>query len=134
MTHKQAKLHAEHFSCVTRSDYGIARNAFGGCSVFILPPEKDRSGSELLCEVVRYADIGPQTREKHLSLDQLHGDHWSWHWHVPETLGESADLNQTDIPGLCLTAVCQLLDEGKITIADVDGAYTRSKERASSKL
>jgi hypothetical protein len=52
---------------------------------------------------------------------------------VPETLGESADLNQTDIPGLCLTAVYQLLDEGKITIADVDGAYTRSKERASSK-
>jgi hypothetical protein len=52
---------------------------------------------------------------------------------VPVTLGESADLNQTDIPGLCLTAVYQLLDEGKITIADVDGAYTRSKERASSK-
>jgi hypothetical protein len=51
---------------------------------------------------------------------------------VPVTLGEAADLNQTDIPGLCLTAVYQLLDEGKITIADVDGAYTRSKERASS--
>jgi hypothetical protein len=49
---------------------------------------------------------------------------------VPETLGESASLNQTDIPGLCLTAVYQLLDEGKLTIADVDGAYARAKESA----
>ena len=52
---------------------------------------------------------------------------------VPETLGESAGLNDTDIPGLCLTAVYQLLDEGKITIADVDSAYARAKECASSK-
>ena len=51
---------------------------------------------------------------------------------VPVTLGESADLNQTDIPGLCLTAVYQLLDEGKLTIDDVHGAYARAKECASS--
>jgi hypothetical protein len=51
---------------------------------------------------------------------------------VPETLGESAGLNETDIPGLCLTAVYQLLDEGRITIWDVHGAYTRAKERAIS--
>jgi len=135
MTHKQAKRNAEHFSCVTRSDFGIASNAFGGYSVFILPPEKDRSGSELICEVVRYADIGPQTREKHLLLDQLHGDHWSWHWHepiVPETLGESADIHQTDIKGLCLKAVYVLLAEGKITIADVHNAYSRAKEGETS--
>lgn len=79
MTHKQAKLHAEHFACVTRSDYGISRDAFGGCSAFILPPEKDRSGSELLCEVVRYADIGQQARERHVALDRLHGDNWDLH-------------------------------------------------------
>jgi hypothetical protein len=49
---------------------------------------------------------------------------------VPVTLGESAGLHETDIPGLCLSAVYQLLDEGKITIADVDGAYARARERA----
>lgn len=51
---------------------------------------------------------------------------------TPETLGESASLHQTDIPGLCLTAVYQLLDEGKLTIDDVHGAYTRAKESAIS--
>ena len=51
---------------------------------------------------------------------------------VPETLGESADIHQTDIKGLCLTAVYVLLAEGKITIADVHNAYSRAKEGATS--
>ena len=45
---------------------------------------------------------------------------------VPETLGESAGLNQTDIKGLCLTAVYVLIAEGTLTIADVHGAYARA--------
>lgn len=44
---------------------------------------------------------------------------------VPETLGESAGLHETDIKGLCLQAVYQLLAEGKLTIADVHEAYKR---------
>lgn len=51
---------------------------------------------------------------------------------VPVTLGESAGLNETDIPGLCLTAVYQLLEEGRITIDDVHGAYERTKGGAIS--
>jgi len=76
VTYKQAKEHARHYSVVTKCDYGVMRDAFGGCMAFILPPEKDRSGSELTCEVVRYADIMPSERQRHLDLDEKYGDGW----------------------------------------------------------
>jgi hypothetical protein len=76
MTYEQAKAHARHYSVVTKCDYGVMRDAFGGCMAFILPPEKDRSGSELQCEVVRYADITPTERQRHLELDEKYGDGW----------------------------------------------------------
>lgn len=44
---------------------------------------------------------------------------------APMTLGESAGLHGTDIKGLCLQAIYQLLAEGKLTIADVHEAYQR---------
>jgi len=46
---------------------------------------------------------------------------------VPVTLGEVADIERTTIPYLCLAAVYQLLDEGKLTIADVQAAYQRGE-------
>jgi hypothetical protein len=46
---------------------------------------------------------------------------------IPETLGEAADLERTTISYLCLGAVYQLLDEGKLTIADVQAAYQRGE-------
>ena len=76
MTYEQAKGHARHFACVTKCDYGIMREVFGGCMVFILPPEARRCGSELTCEVVRYADITPAERQLHLELDEQYGDGW----------------------------------------------------------
>jgi hypothetical protein len=51
---------------------------------------------------------------------------------VPETLGESAGIHQTDIRGLCLSAIYQLIAEGRLTIADVHGAYARTCGGATS--
>lgn len=50
---------------------------------------------------------------------------------VPVTLGEAADLERTTIPYLCLAAVYQLLEEGKLTIADVQQAYQRGETSSS---
>lgn len=44
---------------------------------------------------------------------------------VPVTLGEAASLEKTTIEYLCLSAVYQLLEEGKLTPADVQQAYKR---------
>ena len=46
---------------------------------------------------------------------------------VPVTLGEAADIERTTIQYLCLAAVYQLLEEGKLTIADVQQAYKRGE-------
>lgn len=51
---------------------------------------------------------------------------------VPESLGESAGLHGTNISGLCLSAVCQLLEEGTLTVADVHAAHSRWRESVSS--
>jgi hypothetical protein len=50
---------------------------------------------------------------------------------VPETLGEAADLEHTTIPYLCLAAVYQLLEEGKLSITDVRAAYQRGETSSS---
>lgn len=50
---------------------------------------------------------------------------------VPETLGEAADLERTTIQYLCLAAVYQLLEEGKLTPADVQAAYKRGESSSS---
>jgi hypothetical protein len=50
---------------------------------------------------------------------------------IPVTLGEAADLEHTTIPYLCLAAVYQLLEEGKLTIADVQQAYQRGETSSS---
>jgi hypothetical protein len=44
---------------------------------------------------------------------------------VPVTLGEAADIEKTTIQYLCLAAVYQLLEEGKLSIVDVQQAYQR---------
>jgi hypothetical protein len=51
---------------------------------------------------------------------------------VPVTLGEAADLEHTTIPYLCLAAVYQLLEEGKLSITDVRAAYQRGETSSSS--
>lgn len=50
---------------------------------------------------------------------------------VPETLGEAASLERTTIEYLCLAAVYQLLEEGKLTPADVQAAYQRGESSSS---
>jgi hypothetical protein len=44
---------------------------------------------------------------------------------VPVTLGEAASLEKTTIEYLCLAAVYQLLEEKKLTPADIQAAYQR---------
>jgi hypothetical protein len=51
---------------------------------------------------------------------------------VPETLGEAADIEKTTIQYLCLAAVYQLLEEGKLSITDVQQAYQRGSASSSS--
>jgi hypothetical protein len=46
---------------------------------------------------------------------------------VPETLGEAASLEKTTIEYLCLAAVYQLLEEGKLTPADIQQAFKRGE-------
>lgn len=76
MTYEQAKAHARHYAVITGRDYGVMRDAFGGCMAFALPPPDQRSGSELRCEVVRLADIEPSERAEHRLSDEMHGDNW----------------------------------------------------------
>ena len=51
---------------------------------------------------------------------------------VPVTLGEAADIEKTTIQYLCLAAVYQLLEEGKLSITDVQQAYQRGSASSSS--
>jgi len=44
---------------------------------------------------------------------------------VPVTLGEAASLEKTTIEYLCLAAVYQLLEEGKLTPVDIQQAFKR---------
>lgn len=76
MTYEHAKAHAQHYAVITGRDYGIMRNAFGGCMAFPLSPEGQRHGSELRCEVVRLDDIGPRERAEARLSDEMHGDNW----------------------------------------------------------
>lgn len=76
MTYEQAKARARHYAVITGRDYGIMRDAFGGCMTFPLSPEGQRYGDELRCEVVRLADIGPAEVEAHRRADEQHGDNW----------------------------------------------------------
>ena len=46
---------------------------------------------------------------------------------VPVTLGEAASLEKTTIEYLCLAAVYQLLEEGKLTPVDIQQAYKRGE-------
>ena len=46
---------------------------------------------------------------------------------VPETLGEAASLEKTTIGYLCLAAVYQLLEEGKLTPVDIQQAFKRGE-------
>ena len=64
MTYEEAKAHAKRMAALTGYDYGLCRDAFGGIMAFILPPAEQRSGRELRCEVVRYADLPPSEREQ----------------------------------------------------------------------
>jgi hypothetical protein len=50
---------------------------------------------------------------------------------VPETLGEAASLEKTTIEYLCLAAVYQLLEEKKLTPADIQAAYQRGETSSS---
>lgn len=50
---------------------------------------------------------------------------------VPETLGEAASLEKTTIEYLCLAAVYQLLEEGKLTPSDIQAAYQRGESSSS---
>jgi hypothetical protein len=50
---------------------------------------------------------------------------------VPETLGEAASLEKITIEYLCLAAVYQLLEEGKLGIVDVQQAYQRGASSSS---
>jgi len=50
---------------LTGYDYG--RDAFGGIMAFILPHPEHRSGGELRCEVVGYADLLPSEREQEVT-------------------------------------------------------------------
>ena len=45
----EAQAKADQFGV----EYGIAKNMFGGYSVFRLPQPENRSGHELRCQVVR---------------------------------------------------------------------------------
>ena len=45
----EAQAKADQFGV----DYGIAKNMFGGYSVFRLPQPENRSGLELRCQVVK---------------------------------------------------------------------------------
>jgi hypothetical protein len=49
----------------------------------------------------------------------------------PETLGEAASLEKTTIEYLCLAAVYQLLEEKKLTPADIQAAYQRGETSSS---
>lgn len=51
---------------------------------------------------------------------------------VPVTLGEAASLEKTTIEYLCLAAVYQLLEEGKLSITDVQQAYQRGSASSTS--
>lgn len=79
MDYYEAKRHAQHYAAVTRQDYGVMRDAFGGTMAFILPPPDQRSGSELFCEVVRYADLSPADIQWHMAADNAYGDLWQKH-------------------------------------------------------
>ena len=50
---------------------------------------------------------------------------------VPVTLGEAASLEKTTIECLCLAAVYQLLEEKKLTPADIQAAYQRGEISSS---
>ena len=50
---------------------------------------------------------------------------------VPVTLGEAASLEKTTIEYLCLAAVYQLLEEKKLTPADIQAAYQRGESSSS---
>jgi hypothetical protein len=50
---------------------------------------------------------------------------------IPVTLGEAADIEKTTIQYLCLAAVYQLLEEGKLSITDVQQAYQRGASSTS---
>ena len=64
MTYEEAKAHAKRLAALTGYDYGLMRDAFGGIMAFLLPSPEHRSGSELWCEMVRYADLPPSEREQ----------------------------------------------------------------------
>ena len=83
MTYEQAKAHARHYAVITGRDYGVMRESFGGCMAFALPPPDQRSGSELRCEVVRLAEIGPNERARIRWLDEQYGDNWQQHGDKP---------------------------------------------------
>lgn len=82
-TYEDAKAHARHYAVITGQDYGVMRDAFGGCMAFPLSPEGQRSGSELRCEVVRLADITPSERARIRWLDENYGDNWREHGDRP---------------------------------------------------
>lgn len=76
MTYEQAKHYAKHYAVISGCDYGIGPRAFGGFMAFPLPPEGQRSGTELKCEVVRLADITPSEQKRVRLMDELYGDEW----------------------------------------------------------
>lgn len=83
MTYEEAKAYARHYAVITGMDYGVGPRAFGGCMAFPLSPEGQRSGSELRCEVIRLADIGPNERARIRWLDETYGDNWREHGDRP---------------------------------------------------
>lgn len=82
MTYEQAKARARHYAVITGRDYGIMRDAFGGCMTFPLSPDGQRHGDELRCEVVRLADIGSNEQCRIRWLDDKYGDNWAQHAEV----------------------------------------------------
>ena len=83
MNYEQAKSHARHYAVVANCDYGIMPHVFHGYMAFPLPPPEQRSGSELLCEVVRLADITRNERIRIRWLDDKYGDNWRDHGDKP---------------------------------------------------
>lgn len=94
MTYEQAKARARHYAVITGRDYGVMRDAFGGCMTFPLSPEGQRHGDELRCEVVRLADIGRNDRMRIRWLDETYGDNWAQHGDrpiPPDAFGSDVD-------------------------------------------